>query len=180
MVQRTWMLSVAVLLGAGADLGCAPRTELEVEDVPPEVRFENLRFEVLRGSTLEASGVLARTSMRRDSSDLQASDIAVRFPPADGRPEAAVTAARGVGNASKRWFQVEGGVRAVQGDEVVETERARFDGTDRLVRGDAPVTVRGPAYVLEGPGFTLDPDDRTVQMDRGAALRIDTPAGVAR
>ena len=147
--------------------------------MPPEVRFENLRFEVLRGSTLEASGVLARTSMRRDSSDLQASGIAVRFPAAEGRPEAAVTAARGVGNASKRWFAVEGGVRAVQGEDVVETERARFDGADRLVRGDAPVTLRGPAYLLAGPGFTLDPDDRTVRMDRGAALRVESPAGVA-
>jgi hypothetical protein len=179
MVQRTWILSAALLLAAILG-GCAPSTPSEVEDVPPEVRFENLRFEVLRGSTLEASGVLTRTSMRRDSSDLVASGIAVRFPPAAGREEARVTAARGTGNASKRWFQVEGGVQAVQGDEVVETERARFDGADRLVRGDAPVTVRGPAYVLDGPGFTLDPDDRTVRMDRGAALRIDTPAGAGK
>jgi hypothetical protein len=161
-------------------LGCASRPASENDDVPPEVRFDNLRFEVLRGDALEASGVLERTSMRRDSSDLQATGIEVAFPAAGGRPPAAVTAARGVGNASRRWFQVEGGVRATQGEEVVETERARFDGADRLVRGDAPVTVRGPAYVLEGPGFTLDPDERTVRMDRGALLRVDTSAEATR
>jgi hypothetical protein len=176
MVQRTWLVSAALLL-----IGCAPgATPTEVEEVPPEVRFENLRFEVLRGAAVEASGVLATASMRRDSSDLVARGIAVRFPPVGGREEAVVTADRGVGNASTRWFQVDGGVRAVQGDEVVETERARYDGDDRLVRGDAPVTVRGPAYVLEGPGFTLDPEDRTVRMDRGAALRIDSPAGAVQ
>ncbi len=142
----------------------------------PEVRFEDLRFEVFRGASLDASGTLARARMRRDTSDVAAETIRVEFPPTADRAAALVTAARGEGNASSRWFQVEGGVRAVQGTEVVETERARFDGKDRLVRGDAPVTVLGEGYVLQGPGFVLDPDDRTVRIDGGARLQVRPPA----
>ena len=176
MVQRLWTLLASSLLVAGM-VGCAGSSS-EVPDVPPEVRFEMLRFEVLRGATPEARGVLARASMRRDSSDAVASGIQVEFPAAPARVAATVVAARGTGNASARWFQVEGGVRATQGAEVVETERARFDGSENLVRGDAPVTVRGQAYSLRGPGFTLHPDQRTVRIDGGARLEVAAPGGL--
>jgi len=139
--------------------------------VPPEVRFENLRFEVYRGPAVEATGTAAVARMRRDTGGLGAERIQIQFPPAAGREEARLEAARGTGSATERWFQLEGGVVLVQSSDRVDTERARFDGTSRLITGDVPVTLRGDGYVLAGPGFTLDPDARAVQMAGGAALR---------
>jgi hypothetical protein len=144
--------------------------------VAPEVRFENLRFEVFRGATVEASGAVAHARMRRDTSAVTAGQLDVHFPPEPGRDAARLEAARATGNASERWLQLEDGVLLRQADERVETQRARLDGRDRHVRGDAPVTVRGRGYVLTGPGFVLDPDDRTVRIDHGARLRAGGPA----
>jgi hypothetical protein len=101
----------------------------------------------------------------------------MHFPPGPGRDPARLAAAHADGNASERWLQLRDGVRLEQADEQVDTERARLDGRDRHVRGDAPVTVRGRGYVLTGPGFVLDPDDRTVRIDGGARLRAGAPAG---
>jgi hypothetical protein len=174
---RPSCISLAVLSLLVIASGCAARNPSEGEDVAPEVRFDELTFEVYRGPSLDATGTLGLARMRRDTSDVAAERIRVDFPPADEREAARVTAARGKGNATTRWFQAEGGVRAEQGDDVVETERARFEGKDRLVRGDAPVTVHGDAYVLSGPGFTLDPDERTVRIEGGASLGVRADGG---
>jgi hypothetical protein len=164
----TQLAVVLLLLGAAA---CAPRRGPEAEEVVPEVRFQNLRFEVYRDAALEASGTVADARMRRDTSALTGDQIAVDFPPAPGRQSARFSASHGTGNASDRWFLLDAGVRAEQAGHVVTTERARFDGWDRLVRGDAPVQVRGERYLLQGPGFTLDPAARTVRIEDGARLR---------
>jgi hypothetical protein len=177
MFRRVWTRAVALSLTAAA-ASCVPGKGSEVEDVPPEVRFEKLRFEVYRGPAVEAAGTAAVARMRRDTGDLRADRIAVEFPPAPGREAARLDAARGTGSATERWFQLEGGITLVQGSDRVETERARFDGKDRLVRGDAPVTLRGDGYSLAGPGFTLDPDARTVRMAGGAALRTGSAVAV--
>ena len=181
MFQRLFTFTVALLLTAGA-AGCAPGKGSEVEDVAPEVRFEDLRFEVYRGAALEATGTVREARMRRDTAALDARQIQVNFPPAADRPPAVLTAVSGVGNASERWFQLQDGVRGTQGDDVVETARARLDGNDRLVRGDSEVTVRGPGYALHGPGFVLDPDARTVRVEGGARLRAAgaAPGGASR
>jgi LPS export ABC transporter protein LptC len=177
MFRRVWTCIAVSSLVAGA-AGCAPRKGSEVDDVVPEVRFDNVRFEVFRGAVLDASGRAAAARMRRDSGEIRAERIHVDFPPSAGREASHLDALRGTGNATARRFQLEGGVRAVQGSDRVDTERARFDGNDRLVRGDDHVILRGEGYVLEGPGFTLDPDARTVRIDGGAALRTG-PAGSA-
>src|SRR5689334_9264167 len=109
MFRRVWTWVVALpLLAAGT--GCAPGKGSEVEDVPPEVRFESLRFEVYRGPAVEAAGTAAVARMRRDTGGLSAQRIEVEFPPAAGREEARLMAARGTGSATERWFQLEGGV----------------------------------------------------------------------
>ena len=165
-------MRLAVLLALASTAACAPEKPSDGGDVAPEVRFDELKFEVFRGASLDATGTLARARMRRDTSELTADGIRVDFPPTGERGAARVSAPRGRGNATTRWFELEGGVRAEQGADVVETERARFDAVDGLVRGDAPVTVRGQAYELRGPGFTLDPEERTVRMDGGAFLGV--------
>lgn len=175
MFRRVWTCAVAPLVIVGT-IACAPRKGSEVDEVPPEVRFENVRFEMYRGQVLEASGAAARARMRRDTGEIRADLIHVDFPPAGGREASLLDALVGTGSAADRWFQLEGDVRAVQATDRVDTERARFDGKDRLVRGDAPVTLRGEGYVLQGPGFTLDPDARKVRVDGGAALQTGTAA----
>jgi hypothetical protein len=174
MVQRVWTLLAAELLLAGV-VGCAPDRNPQTDEVAPEVRFETLRFDVYRGEALEASGVAAEAQMRRDTSALRADGIQVDFPDRDGRQPARLTAARGEGNASERWFELEGGILIRQAGDEVATERARYDDWLGLVRGDAPVTVSGEAYRLQGPGFTLDPEARTVRVEGGADLRTGAP-----
>jgi hypothetical protein len=111
--------------------------------------------------------------MRRDTSSLTADQIEVNFAAGPGRQPAHLSADLGRGNASDRWFELEGAIRIRQGDDLIATERARYDGRDGLVRGDAPVTLTGPGYRLDGPGFTLDPEGRTVRVDGGASLRAE-------
>jgi hypothetical protein len=176
MFRRVWTGGAAVLLLASA-AGCTPGASSEVDDVPPEVRFDNLRFEVYRGPLLEAAGTAFSASMRRDSGAIAAERIQVDFPAAPGREAARLYATRGKGSATARWFQAEGGVTLVQGTDRVDTERARFDGQDRLLRGDAPVVLHGDGYALEGPGFTLDPEAGTVRIDGGAELRTGRGPG---
>jgi hypothetical protein len=176
MFQRVLSYPAALLLIAGT-AGCAAEIKSPTSEVAPEVRFEALQFEVFRGPVLEASGDATVASMRRDTSAILAESVQVDFPARDSREPARLTAASGTGNASDRWFEARGGVRVVQGDDEVVTDRARWSSADRLVRGDAPVRVSGPDYVLEGPGFTLDPDQRTVRIEGGAALRA---GGIAR
>jgi hypothetical protein len=172
MVTRLSALFSAISLAAGS-AGCAAQKRSEDENVAPEVRFEQVEFQVFRGPDLTASGTAATARLRRDTNELSAAEIEIRFPAAPGREEALVTAALGHGNLAERWFQAEGGVRAVQGDDLAKTERARFSSAEGVVRGDSPVEVSGPGYQLTGPGFVLDPRARTVRIDGGAAIRAE-------
>jgi hypothetical protein len=172
MVTRLSALlsAIAFALGSG---GCAAEKRSEDEDVAPDVRFENVEFQVFRGQELTASGTASTARLRRDTNALEVDSIRIEFPASPQREEAVATAARGQGNLAERWFQAEGGVVAVQGDDTARTERARFTSAEGLVRGDTPLVVSGPGYELTGPGFTLDPRSRTVRMDGGAAIRTE-------
>jgi lipopolysaccharide export system protein LptC len=160
-------IGVALLAFTAA---CSPGAPRGKGDVAPELTFDNLAFRVYRGPALEAFGTARTASFRRDSADVTASGADVSFPPSPGRPQARLTAAAGHGNLRARWFVAEGGVRATQGAQVAETERARYDAADGLVRGDAHVVVRGPGFTAEGEGFTLDPRDATVRLVGGTRV----------
>src|SRR5512134_3947322 len=164
MVTRLSALLSALWIALGGT-GCAAQKRSEDENVAPDVRFEQVDFQVFRGPELTASGTAASARLRRDTNDLSTESIRIKFPPTATRAEAVVTAVRGHGNVEERWFEAEGGVEAVQGEDVARTERARFSSADGLVRGNAPVAVTGPGYRLEGPGFTLDPRARAVRID---------------
>jgi len=149
---------------------CSPGPRRGKGDVAPALTFENLAFRVYRGPALEAVGTARKASLRRDSADATSSVADVSFPPAPGRAAARLTAAAGHGNLRARWFVAEGGVRATQGAQTAETERARYDAADGLVRGDAHVTVRGPGFTAEGEGFTLEPKEATVRLVGGTRV----------
>jgi hypothetical protein len=146
---------------------CAPGSPRGSGEVPPELTFDNLTFRVYRGPVLQAEGTARRASFRRDSADVTASTADVRFPASPGRDEARLLAAAGHGNLKARWFVAEGGVRASQASQVADTEWARYDAADGLVRGDAPVTMRGPGFIAEGAGFIFDPHEATVHLTGG-------------
>lgn len=138
--------------------------------MPPELTFDALAFRVYRGSALSAEGVAARAAFRRDTSDLRADRVDVRFPAEADRPEARVKAAEGSGNVSERRFEAWGGVHAEQAGRVADTEAARWSAEDGLVRGDRPIAVRGTGLRVTGPGFTLDPRDGTLRIEGGARV----------
>ena len=171
MVTRLSALLSAISLALGS-VGCAAQKRSE-DDVAPDVRFEQVEFQVFRGPELTASGTAASARLRRDTNALATDSIEIKFPASPDREEAVVMAARGTGNLAERWFQAEGGVVAVQGDDVARTDRARFTSAEGLVRGDSPVSVTGPGYQLTGPGFTLDPTSRAVRIDGGAVIRAE-------
>jgi hypothetical protein len=136
--------------------------------VPPQLTFEELRFRVFRGPLLTAEGQAAHATFRRDTADLAAERIAVRFPATSAQAESHITAARGSGNVREHRFTATGGVRAEQPGQVATTAEARYAAVDGMVRGDQPVEVRASGLTVSGPGFTLDPREQILHIEGGA------------
>lgn len=136
--------------------------------MPPQLTFENLDFRVFKGSELTAEGSARRASFRRDTGDLAAEQVKVRFPATSSQAESRITAAEGSGNVREHRFHAWGGVRADQAGQVATTSEARYAGSDGLVRGDEPVEIRRGRLTVRGPGFTLDPRDQVIQIQGGA------------
>jgi LPS export ABC transporter protein LptC len=160
------MASLAFALVAGGACGqVKPRGN---EEVPPQLTFENLDFRVYKGARLTAEGNAQRASFRRDTADLAADQVKVRFPATSTHAESHITAAYGSGNVKDRRFTAWGGVRARQAGQTASTSEARYSASDGLVRGDHPVEVRDHRLTVRGPGFTLDPRDQVLQIGGGA------------
>jgi hypothetical protein len=136
--------------------------------VPPELTFDGFAFRVYRGAALTADGWADRASFRRDTSDLTAERLRVRFAAEADRPESRMTAASGTGNLEARRFEAWGRVHAEQASRTADTEVARYSGGDGLVRGDRAVTVRDRGLTVTGPGFALDPRDQILRIEGGA------------
>ena len=167
MVTRSSAMVVALVLlvSAGACQRVGSRGN---EEVPPQLTFDKLDFRVFRGSVLTAEGTAERASFRRDTADLAAERVKVRFPVTSTQPESHIAAARGSGNVKEHRFTAWGGVRAEQRGQVATTAEARYSGADGLVRGDKPVEVRRGHLTVRGPGFTLDPRDQILHIEGGA------------
>jgi lipopolysaccharide export system protein LptC len=143
---------------------------LEAQAVVPELKLEGVRFRVYGGSELRAFGQAARASLRRDSTELAATDLDATLT--RSAPPVRITAPAGHGVLASRAFSASGGVTVSRGEDVARTERARFvPGPDggRVV-GDDPVVVEGRSYRLSGTGFTLTPADSEIRIGGGARL----------
>lgn len=155
--------------------GCLPAKPVEGQGLVPELKLEGVRFRVYRGEDLRAFGEAASASLRRDSTELAARDVAATLP--HGPAPVRIAAPAGGGVLSDRVFTASGGVTLTRGDDVARTDRARYapagDGAG-LVTGDAPVVVEGAGYRLEGPGFTLDPARGEIAVRGGARLVAGT------
>jgi hypothetical protein len=143
---------------------------METRRVSPELRFEEVHYRVYRGARLEADGHAARAAYRRETAAVEANVIESLFPPTPGRDAVRATAAEGEGSLRTRDFTGWGGLTLDRGGDVAVTEAARYSGSDEMIRGDRPITVKGRAYTLEGPGFGLDPRTGELTIDGGARL----------
>jgi lipopolysaccharide export system protein LptC len=174
MVQRFWMRAVAPLALAVSFLaapGCRAAKPGEASAVVPELRLEGVTFRVYRGDALRAFGEARTASLRRDSTQVQASDLVATLPRTTAAP-VRITAPAAEGVLSDRLFSASGGIEVSRGDDVGRTERARFEpaGASGLVTGDVPVVVEGRGYRLEGPGFTLDPASGDIAVRGGVSV----------
>jgi hypothetical protein len=169
MRMRTLIpLLVPALLASGCRASRAP----EAEPVVPELKLHNVRFRVYRADTLRAFGVAESAGLRRDSSEVHAQRLDATLP--RSAIPLRIRAPEGDGSLLSRVFEVSGGIVASRGDDLARTARARYEPVgahgDGIVRGQDPVVVEGPAYRLEGAGFTLDPAVGTIVMKGGAHL----------
>ncbi len=160
MFQRPWMRAGALLVGAlgvGVLSGCGPVKPVEAREVVPELKLEEVRFRVWRGADLRVEGEAQRTSLRRDSTELQAQDLLAVLPQ-KGEP-VTIRAPRGQGVLSSRVYSADGGVTVERGTDVARTPSARYEpvGDGGRVAGDEPLVLEGRGYRLEGTGFLLDP-----------------------
>jgi hypothetical protein len=98
--------------------GCSTEKAREMEEVPPGIAFEGLEFRSYRGPALAARGGAERAFLRRDTTDVTASAIVVRFP-RPGRSNDLFTAARGTGNLRAGTAHLQGApllvIHAAQG-----------------------------------------------------------------
>ena len=181
MFQRSWTratLTVALAASMLAGSGCRRAKPVESRTVTPELKFEGVRFRVYRGSELRASGKAERAALRRDSTEVTAKNLEATLP--RSTPPVRITAPSGQGVMSSRIFSASGGVTATRGGDVARTERARYlSGPDggRVV-GEDPVVVEGPAYRLEGTGFTLAPAETELAI--GGGIRLVAGGGARR
>ncbi len=175
MFQRFWTRTAAALALAASSVampGCRPAKPAEGQGVVPELKLEGVKFRVYRDDDLRAFGDAVAVTFRRDSTDLAARDVVAILPrsPQPVRIEAPV----GTGVVRAREFSATGGVTVTRGGDVARTERARYapspDHRGGLVTGDRPVVVEGPAYRLDGAGFTLDPASGEMAIGGGARL----------
>jgi lipopolysaccharide export system protein LptC len=185
MFQRVCMrmsACIAAAVTALAASGCAGSGPQDQGVVPPELKLEGVRFRVYRGDLLRAFGEARTSSLRRDSSELRATELEATLPRAGPTP-VRVTAPTGQGSLVSRRFEASGGVVVARAGDAARTERARYeppeegDEGDGLVRGDDPVTVSGRRYQLTGNGFVLDPADGTIVVRGRASLAAGLPGG---
>jgi hypothetical protein len=73
-----------------------------VDEAAPGIVFEGIRFRSYRGTELSALGEAERASLRRDTGDVSAVRLDVRFPGRVGGAAHRLQAARGEGNLRTR------------------------------------------------------------------------------
>ncbi len=159
-------------------LACRASAPGGVHPPPPEMRFTDVHFLVYEEARLTADGRAASVAYQRDTGELAAEAVAVSFPDAGDGETPRLLAPRARGNTRTRSLIAEGGLRLQQGSDEAITEEARYDPSDRLIHGDRPITLRGPGWMLEGPGFVLDPATRRLELGEG--VRLDVAGARAR
>lgn len=171
------MKRVALLAGAMAGFvlpGCGPAKPAEAGEVVPELKLEQVQFRVWRGTDLRVEGEARVATLRRDSTELRATDLVAVQPREDG--PAVIRAPRGQGFLRTRVFTAEGGVTLEHGSDVGRTPSARYvpDGGGRIT-GEEALVVEGRGYRLQGTGFELDPGSGELHLHGRPHLMAGLP-----
>lgn len=182
MFQRPWMRVMALLVGAlgvGVLPGCGPVKPMEAREVVPELKLEEVRFRVWRGTELRVEGEARQASLRRDSTELEATDLLAVLP--RGAEPVRIRTPRGQGVLASRIFTAQGGVTVERGTDVARTPSARYqpvgEGGSRIT-GEEGLVVEGRGYRLQGTGFVFDP--ATAELDVRGSPRLVTGLPEAR
>jgi lipopolysaccharide export system protein LptC len=178
MFQRLWTRTTAVLAASLCVVfgpGCRPTQPGETREVLPELKLEGVRFRVWRGADLRAKGEAQQASLRRDSTELVAHDLAAVLP--RGSEPVRLTAPEGQGVLSDRVFSARGGVTVGRADDLARTPSARFEPgpAGGTVLGEEQVEVTGRGYRLDGTGFTLEPASGDLTLGGPARLVAGLP-----
>lgn len=175
--SRVVVVATLLMLTATAP-GCRGVDSRETQEVLPELKLEGVRFRVHRGGSLRALGQARSVALRRDSTRLMADGLSAVLPRGGG--DVLVTAPEGEGVVSARTYSASGGVTLSRGQDVVRTDRVRWEPSEPggLLTGDDPIVVEGRGYRLEGTGFVLDPASSELTI-RGDA-RLVAGRGVGR
>ena len=155
---------------AGAACQVAPPQD---ENLRPEVILTGARLQSYKGSERVATGRAAQVTYQRESADLFASEVLLRFPsrkdeprgpgPAMGAVE--VRAPVVVGNRLTRQADGKNGVIVRTGNGMIgRTESAHFEGTTMIATGKEAVSVDGPKYTLKAVGFILHLNEANYQF----------------
>src|SRR4051794_35084259 len=105
MFQRVCMRMTAHLATALtllAAFGCGGAARRDTQAVAPELKLEGVRFRIYRGDALRAFGEADAASLRRDSSELRASQVEATLP--RGATPVRLTAPAGEGSLLSRVF----------------------------------------------------------------------------
>lgn len=148
---------MAGALGVGVLSGCGPAKPVEAREVVPELKLEEVRFRVWRGTELRVEGEARQASLRRESTELQATDIRAVLP--RGSEPVTVRTPRGQGVLASRIFTAQGGVTVERATDVARTPSARYEpvGQGSRITGEEALVVEGRGYRLQGTGFVFDP-----------------------
>lgn len=174
--MRSFQLLAAAVACVLLSAGCRPGRPAEARQLVPELTMEGVRFAVERGGQTRAWGEAERLTYRRDTTAVAAEGLTLVLVGPDG--EVRVTAPRGVGLASDRRFDVEGGILATRGADLATTGSAKYEVAPSgvgLVSGSEPVTVSGPGYRLTGKNFRLLPGSGEIVLGSGARLLTGLP-----
>ena len=108
MFQRSWRRTAALLTAIAASVlpGCGPAKPVEAGEVVPELKLEDVQFRVWRGADLRVHGQARVATLRRDSTELRATDLVAVQPREDG--PVVIRAPRGQGILRTRVFTAEG------------------------------------------------------------------------
>ena len=144
----------------------------------PELKLEEVRFRVWRGTELRVEGEARQASLRRDSTELEATDLLAVLP--RGAEPVRIRTPRGQGSsragsspprAASRWS----GAPTWPGPPVRATSRsAREAAASPARRG---WWWRGAATDLQGTGFVVRPGHRRARRPRQPAAGGRPPGG---
>jgi Lipopolysaccharide-assembly, LptC-related len=177
-------ICVALSLSAGALLACGKQntamsqgTSVSATADSPDLSLRGVAFVRTADGRITARGTADRLDYRRAGGRLDAEVTAMTLVPQPGGRLATFglmhfVAPHAKGEVGDKRGNAWGGVRfeSDRGDHA-STEAVEY--ADDQVRGDRPVTARGPGYTMHGNGLLAKGDGSEVTLTNGASGTLE-------